>query len=212
MAYLMSSCPPIRCFLRKEFLFNLEKEHGNFVECTWIGIHSVQNKAIGFRIITNEGVQFNNLPINAFTTNKECTQLPLDICELWDCFSYNFSVHQFRWLNNKTCKVLLKDKTLHEAKYLFTISWCQSDVEGVFGYGEDSDVKDAHILLLESGQFVAQPNNRIIWNDLDFISNPLDLSKNPGYKILNQSFVCENSPKWRTLDNDDYFYEIKKEK
>jgi len=207
--HIIGSVPSIRCFLRKEYLYNLESHHGEFIECVWIGITSIHNKAIGFRAITSEGAQFNNLPINAFCSKKDSSPLPLDICELWDCFSYDLGVHQFKWLRQKKCQVLLKDKSIVWGTYLFTITWANPSLESDgFNYAEDSDTKDAHIIELDSGQFVAQPNNRIRWHDFDFITNPLDLSKNPGYKILNQKFICENSEKWRVSDTDSFFYDI----
>lgn len=214
MAYLCASIPPLRCYLRREYLFNLKEGHGEFVECTWIGLSSFQGRALGFRIITSEGVMFNNLPINAFVSDPKFMdqgmwKFEVNVLQLWDCFSYHFSVHQIRWAIHKTCRVILKNRDVVDAEYLFTVSWCDPLGESL-GYSEDTDAKDAHILHVPIlGFYVAQPNNRIIWNDLEFVTKPLDLSKdNPGYQVLDHKFVCENSGKWLVEDSSDYFYKM----
>lgn len=213
MSYLCASVPPIRCYLRREYLFNLKEGTGEFVECTWVGVSSFQGRALGVRVITSEGVMFNNLPLNAFISDPERDlaneNFSVHMHELWDCFSYEFSVHQIRWAIHKTCNVLLKDKSVVKAQYLFTVSWCDP-LGSSCGYAEDTDAKDAHVLHVpESGYYFAMPNNRIIWDDLEFVTKPLDLSKdNPGYQVLDHKFVCENSGKWLVEATSDYFYKV----
>lgn len=208
--YLIGSIPPVRTKLRKEYLYNLESHHGEFIDCVWVGLTVLQSRALGFRVVTSEGVQFGHLPITAFTDEEDAKPMPIDMCQLWDCFSYSFGVHEFRWLKHAKVKVLMKDRSIRWGDYLFTVSFSASDVnDGDFGYAEDPDVKDCHIIRLDEGNFVAQPNNRILIHDFDFVTKPLDLTKKPDFKIFNHQFTCETAAdKWLAADTDDYFYDI----
>lgn len=212
--FLVSSVPPVRCLLNKKYLYNTEDHDNEWIECVWVAVRSEQGRALKFSVVTNQGVCFNGIPINAFIDRPNIAELPLDMCQLWDNFSYDISVQEVRWLKGKRCQILMKDKTLSWGTYLFSICYCNSSLETAsMGYGEDPDVKDAHVVLLDSGHFVAQPNNRIIWHDFDFITDRLDLSKAyPDYKVLDKHFYAEHSEKWKTVDSKDYIYKVEEDK
>ena len=48
MAFLVANLPPIKCFIRKEFLYDFEKGHGEYEPCVWVSIKSIAGSA--FRI------------------------------------------------------------------------------------------------------------------------------------------------------------------
>jgi len=37
MSYIVASLPPIKCFVKKEFLYNFEKGHGELEPAIWVG-------------------------------------------------------------------------------------------------------------------------------------------------------------------------------
>jgi hypothetical protein len=36
MTFLVANIPPVKCFVRKEFLYNHEKGHGELEPCVWM--------------------------------------------------------------------------------------------------------------------------------------------------------------------------------
>jgi hypothetical protein len=137
------------------------------------------------------GAQFARVPIHYLSkTFEPQTNFELHWIQLWDCFSYYFSVHRFDYLKNASAYMLLKDKSKHVAKYAFTIDWCNGEDYNL-GYSEiSSGHKCAHIFWGEGGQMFAQPNNRIVWHDDAWVYEPIE--KNPGYKIDLNVYSVEN--------------------
>jgi len=204
MATLNDNFPATQAFLRSEFLYDLDSEKsGEFVPCIVFGVSSVQHRAIGFHVMTELGAQIARLPIHALCWKKGADIQPLDHLELWDCFSYNFAVHAYMHLSRNRCKVMLKDKKMYDGEYVTTIDWFGSEYAenpGEIGH------KCAHIIKLDNGNFAAQPNNRILWADPSFITEPF--KKKPDYYINSHVWKCENTGKWVTEDSQAFFYEI----
>ena len=48
MAHIVANLPPVKCFIRKEFLYNFEKGHGELEPCWWFSIKSLRGQS--FRI------------------------------------------------------------------------------------------------------------------------------------------------------------------
>jgi len=46
MSLLNANIPFIRCWLRKEFLYNLEEHHGELVEVYVFGVASIRGRAL----------------------------------------------------------------------------------------------------------------------------------------------------------------------
>ena len=38
MTFLVANIPPVKCFVRKEFLYNHERGHGELEPCVWMTI------------------------------------------------------------------------------------------------------------------------------------------------------------------------------
>jgi hypothetical protein len=205
--------PPIECYIRKEYLYNLEKGHGELVEGTAFAVKSLQGNALLFMVMTDIGAVYDKIPISALVPfeKPEAPHLEFHILQLWDCFSYQPHVIQFMFLKGKRCMVLLKDGTKREGIYRFTIDWSADMSSGVStSYAEEpSQHKMAHIIELLDGYFCAYPNNRILWAEPSMVSEPF---KNiPDYKLNMQKYHCESHDKWATSDDDNFFYNIEKE-
>lgn len=198
--FLNSSIPHFYCFVRKEFLYNLEKHHGEFIKVCVFGIASVARRALGFHIMTENGAQFARIPIHALVHKTNAPDIPLDYLQIWDCFGEEVSVTTFDFLNELKCKVYLKNKTWEAGTYMFTVDWCKNPFSD-----EPSEYKCAHIIQLDNGCYCAQPNNRIFWFEASFVVNPLE--ERPDYKVNTHNWVCETNPKWLTEDSDMFFYQ-----
>ena len=95
MSFLVHNLPPIQCFVKKEFLYDFEKGHGEYEPCIWMTIKCIKGQA--FRIealLPNYGALYDKLPLHAFVSrqdNLNNASLPLDYLQIWDCLSYNVS-------------------------------------------------------------------------------------------------------------------------
>ena len=123
MAYLVHPLPPRKVWVKKEYLYDLEKGHGELTPGLWISVRSIQAKALYFEtLLTDYGALFDKLPLSAFVWKEDYdqdNQLPLDVLELWDCFDYNITVVEKPILGR--CQFFGKDKKMHAGEYEFTI-------------------------------------------------------------------------------------------
>jgi hypothetical protein len=161
--------------------------------------------------MTEYGSQHARVPIHYLRSNLYGgSDYPLDWIQLWDSISYYASLKIDQYCKNRSANIMLKDKTLHKAKYLFTIDWCLGP-QYQNGYGEmAAGHKCGHFFEGIDGQYFLQPNNRVLWMDGgSFISKNFD--KKPDWKVFSQEFSCENTgSKWVSeSDEEMYFYEFK---
>jgi len=125
MSFLVANTPPVHCYIRKEFLYDFEKGHGEFEPCVWVSIKSIRGQA--FRIeayLPNYGALYDKLPLHAFVSRTENLPgefLPLDTLQIWDCFDYDIAIIQKAFLSNLSCKFYAKDKNFYTGNYLFTV-------------------------------------------------------------------------------------------
>jgi hypothetical protein len=210
---MIINIPPIECYIRKEYLYNLEAHHGELVEGTAFAIKSLQGTALLFLVMTDIGAVYDKIPISALVPfeKPDAPHLDFHVLQLWDCFSYSPHVAQFMFLKGKRCLVLLKDGTKREGIYRFTIDW-DADMSGSISTSfseEPSQHKCAHVIELADGYFCAYPNNRILWAEPSMVSEPF---KNiPDYKLNMKKYHCESHDKWATSDDDNFFYQVKTE-
>ena len=70
MAYLVANLPPVKVFVKKQYLYDLTKGKGEFVEGVWISCKSIQGRALYFETYLPEyGALYDKLPISAFVTS-----------------------------------------------------------------------------------------------------------------------------------------------
>jgi len=205
--------PPIECYVRAEYLYNLESHHGELIAGTVFAIKSIQGNALLFSVMTEIGAVYDKLPISAMVAfeKPDAPHWPFHVLQLWDCFSYSPHVTQFMFLKNKRCLVLLKNGRREEGIYRFTIDWdADSSARISTSYAEEpSQHKSAHLIELLSGGFCAYPNNRILWAEPSMVSEPF--KHVPDYKLNMQRYCCESHDKWATDDTDNYMYEVAQE-
>ena len=71
-------------------------------------------------------------------------------------------------------------------------------------YSETPEHKCAHLFKVETGNYYAYPNNRIIWFDNAWTFNRI--TKNPGYEIDTTVYSVENKRRMETSDH--YMYDV----
>ena len=67
----VANVPYIKCYVRKEYLYDLEKGHGEFEECVLIAVKSMQGKALIFEAyLPAYGACFDNFPFQHSSGRK----------------------------------------------------------------------------------------------------------------------------------------------
>ena len=54
MAYLVHPLPPRKVWVKKEYLYDLEKGHGELTPGLWISVRSIQAKALYFETLLTD--------------------------------------------------------------------------------------------------------------------------------------------------------------
>lgn len=210
MAFLVHNLPPVHVMVRKEYLYDLEKGHGEFTPGMWVSVRSVQGKALYFEtLLTEYGALYDKLPLSAFVWKTDHGNLPLDTLQLWDCFDYSITVIQKPILSR--CEFFGKDRLMHPGEYMFTIDTCHSESSTLntnFSE-EDPEHKTFNIIKLDNGQFAAQPNNRVIWRDSSL--TPENLLR-PDFKVCTQNYTVETASKWSVGHTEEWQYKTLEEK
>ena len=208
MSHIVANLPPVKCFVRKEFLYDFEKGHGELVPCWWVSIKSLRGQAFRIEAYLNEyGALYDKLPLHAFCWKPiEGEPLPLDYLQLWDSLSYDITVIKKAQLQSMKCKIKLKDGGWAFGEYMFTVDSAHPDFNILdTGFSEDvEDHKSYNFVKLDNGQFAAQPNNRMLV--LEPSSNPKEL-KIPDFRVATKRWSVETEAKWALGDTNTVMYE-----
>ena len=131
MAYLNANIPVEYAQIKREYLYDLKKHHGEVEDCIVFGMSSLTGKSILFHAIMENGAIFYRLPISAFIKRDfEPKSVPirrLDELELWNSFSYYPAITTWDILTAASGKYIGKDKKWYHGKYLFTVDWGHPD-------------------------------------------------------------------------------------
>ena len=205
----VANVPYIKCWIRKEYLHDLEKGHGEFVECVLLAVKSMQGRALMFEAyMPDYGACFDKFPLSAFVWKKdfkEEEQLPLGDISLWDGFSYDIQIWSKRLLKNCDVQIMLKGGNKMGGEYLFTVDSTHSDPNIINTSVSEvpAEHKQHNFGKLDNGQFFAQPNNRMLWFEQSL--TPKDL-KTPDFQVSTRYFFSEQEEKWAFGDSKDFFY------
>jgi hypothetical protein len=208
--YLNINIPTFFAFLDKSFLYDeFPNVNNDRITVEVFNFTTIPQRCGLFSVMTEYGSQHARVPINYLhSTEKGGSDYPLDWIQLWDSMSYYASAGIVEYLKNRAANILLKNKTMHKAKYMFTIDWCLGP-QYQSGYGEmAAGHKCGHVFSGENGQYFIQPNNRVLWMDGgSFISRKLN---KPDWKVFSKEFSCENTgSRWVSESDEElYFYEF----
>jgi hypothetical protein len=153
--------------------------------------------------MTDYGMLRSRVPISEIFLFIPKSDIPYHFKQLWDCFGEKAEIIKYEYLKEKKCQVVLRDKSVVWATYMFTIDWFDNP------YSEEpSDYKCGHVLVSDDGYLLCQPNNRIYWKDSNFICRDFPLDKKY-IKVDNELLSVENvSDKWVSEDTDSFYYNI----
>jgi hypothetical protein len=204
MSYIIASLPPIKCWVRREFLYNFERGHGELEPAIWVSLKALRGQV--FRIeslLPAYGALYDKLPIHAYVWQENYTgNLPIDILQLWDCMGYRFTIHEKMGLRNLGVKFLGKDRAWYYGTYLFTVDFCADGAEVDTGFTETAEEhKSFNFIRLDNGQFAVQPNNRCLWYDQSLIAAD---TKWPDFQAAKTLWTVDGTRKWTA--GDDWFY------
>jgi hypothetical protein len=208
MSFLVLNLPPIHCYIRKEFLYDFQKGHGEFVPCIWVSLKTIRGQA--FRIesyLPQYGALYDKLPLHAYVSRTDDLGdfLPLDYLQIWDSFSHHATIIKKSFMGNLSAKFFAKDKKWYSGNYLVTVDNASPDPNIIdTTYSEVAeDHKSFNFIELDNGQYAAQPNNRTLF--LDPASNPKELLF-PDFKVCTKIYKVENNAKWSLGDTDTVMY------
>ena len=210
MSHIIANLPTVKCFVRKEFLYDFEKGYDELEPCWWVSIKSLRGQAFRIESYLNQyGALYDKLPISAYCWKPiEGEPLPLDYLQLWDCLSYDITVLKKAQLQSMKCKFKLKSGDWMYGEYMFTVDSAHPDFNVIdTGLSEDvEDHKSYNFIKCDNGQFACQPNNRMIVFEPS--SNPREL-KYPDFKVSTKRWSVETEAKWALGDTDTVIYERK---
>jgi hypothetical protein len=206
MGVLNENIDNIKCLVKLSHFTKNPKDSNTYHNAYAFGIQSVCGKILTFHIMTDYGMMRSRVPISEIYLKRDSdVDIPADYKQLWDCFSENVTVITYDYLYEKRCQVVLKDKTMVWATYLFTVDWYRNSYSD-----EPSDYKCGHILVSDDGYLMCQPNNRIYWKDSNWVTKefPNDLRKD--IKVDNELISVETvSDRWVSGDSDQFYYDYK---
>ena len=203
MSYLNHPLPDWPCYIRNEFLYNHKKGHKEVTKCDVHTVSSIEKRVPLFEALLENGVNWTRRPLHAFCWNPDSEIEPLNQIMYWNSFSPYIDVQKRSRLNNLKAELIRPDGKKVNGIYMFTLDWSWENKSITdFNFSESPEHKCAHLFKVETGNYYAYPNNRIIWYDESFIFKRI--KKNPGYEIDLSIYSVENSRNIST--NDEYFY------
>ena len=212
MSFLIANVPPIRVYVKKEYLYDHQKGHGEYAEGHWVTVKSIQGRALYFETyIYESGALFDKLPISAFVsrTTDLGEDMKLEDLELWDAFSYNIAVLEKITAGTGKVKYYSSNRNWYYGKYLFTIDSGNPDKN--ITITDFSEVPEQHksfnILELDNGHFAAQPNNRMLILDKSYTPKKL---KFPDFKVSSREYTVEDKVKETFGDEEEFMYGVDK--
>jgi hypothetical protein len=172
MALLNSDCPFFKVYIRRSYYTQRIQDLQFFDEAMVFGLQSLNNRIITFHVMFDFGMVRARVPISEIYWRKPDDDLAPHFKQLWDSFGEEFSVTEFEYLSGKRAQIILKDGKQVWGTYVFTVDWYNNS------FSETADqAKSAHIFKADPGYFLAQPNNRIVWSDMNWVSKKFPVDK-----------------------------------
>ena len=223
MATLINNLPPVRCWVRREYLRDMRDGHGEYELGYWVSVKTIPGRAMYFETyMPSLGALFDKLPISAFLIwdpdhphepKKPEPDLPLEELSFWNAFSYDNTILEKNLPSTMRWEARTKTHGTIPGEYLFTVDSYDGDRSRPdLSFSEDpAEHKSANILVLENGQIAAYPNNRC--RIIDPSLSPEQL-KTPDFLVSTRYFNVEfPNAKWGRLgESEEYFWETKTEK
>jgi hypothetical protein len=202
---LNENIPYFKALVKRSY-FTRDESDTEYDNVYVFAIQSIAGKILTFHVMTDYGMLRSRVPLNEIYFKEPTTDIPFHFKQLWDCFSENVSVIEYGFLGGHRCQVLLKDKTLVWASYLFTVDWYNNPYSN-----EPSDYKAGHVLVADDGYLLCMPNNRIYWKDSNWVTKSFPVDPKTIKVDIELPSVENQSDRWVSEDTDSYYYDLNKE-
>lgn len=195
-----------RCLVRRSHFTKNPADNAVFDHCVAFGVQSIGGKILTFHVMTDYGMLRSRVPISEVFVREPMEDRPYHYKQLWDCFGEAAEVVRYAYLQGKRCQVTLKDRSSVWATYMFTIDWFDNP------YSEEpNDYKCGHVLAADAGYLLCQPNNRIVWRDANFITEPFPVDKK-SFKVDDELLSVEAcSDRWVAEGSNSFYYDTHEE-
>jgi hypothetical protein len=149
----------------------------------WVGLTSIPSRAWGINVILREGgALYRNIPPNAVRFQEKALEnWGIEESQLWDCYSYNFTILQNHILRGMPVSVKIKENILL-GTYLFSTAHLND------GWSDSPDQDKEFIFIeLDNGRLTIQPTNKVVFIDKSY-TLPTTL---PKLKLQETIYFCE---------------------
>ena len=222
MSSLITNVPPVKVWVRKEYLRDLRDGHGEYVLGYWVSVKSLPGRCFYFETyLPTYGALYDKLPISAFlawdsdhpdTPVLPDPDLPIEELQFWNCFSYDITTLEKNLTYTMEWQIRTKTQGTLSGDYLFTIDSYNGDRSTVdLSFAETPDEhKSFNIIQLSTGQIAAYPNNRCRLIDPSLCPEALTT---PDFLVSTRYFNVEYpNAKWGRLgESEEYFWKTKTE-
>ncbi len=202
---LNENIPYFKALVKRSY-FTRDESDTEYDNVYVFAIQSIAGKILTFHVMTDYGMLRSRVPLSEIYLKEPTADILFHFKQLWDCFSENVSVIEYGFLGGHRCQVLLKDKTLVWASYLFTVDWYNNPYSD-----EPSDYKAGHVLVADDGYLLCMPNNRIYWKDSNWITKSFPVDPKTIKVDIELPSVENQSDRWVSEDTDSYYYDLNKE-
>ena len=207
MSTLNTTIPHFYAKMRIEHLYQHDGREG-MQDVIVFGVQSVGGRALTFHIMTDEGAVRSRVPVHMLAWKDDAPKMALDHLQLWDCFGHEVSCTVYDYLLQSRVKAIFKDGSKEWGNYIMTFDWYNNPYSN-----EPTQYKAAHLIKLDNGNFTLQPNNRLMWRDMSFVTQPFP--EKPDWMIDDKEWFCESvSDKWTMEKGNEniYYYTLESEK
>jgi hypothetical protein len=184
MTRLISSIPKHQ-YIYVDSSFVLKEPLG-FIPAVWFGLVSIPGRMWGLNVLFECGAVYRNVPPHSISFYPSNNQEPWveNQSQLWDCYGYDFSVHEYTYLKGLECSCLIGDK-VYKGEYLFTAA----PYEDGFSYYPGQS-KEFMFVKLDNGRLTIQPTNRVLFVEKSFTEDKKD-SRFMNFKLQEDVYSCE---------------------
>lgn len=148
------------------------------------------------------------MPISAFCAKRDTPAIEIHDLVLWNSFSPHITVTEFQAMRNMRMTYVARNGEFVNGKYLFTLDW-HAPEDNVLNAGYSTNPgqhKCGHVIIRDDGNFAIQPNNRVRLFDPSYTTKEGNLID----RLINtQQWDVEDATKWRTSDDNRYYYDVK---
>jgi hypothetical protein len=208
LSNLICNLPNTKVFVRKEYLYDGEKGHGEFVEGHWVCAKSLPGRAFYFEtFLPQYGALYDKLPISAFVSSPALPDpdLPLQDLQFWNCMDYGVTAICKQFIGSMDFEIFTRSHKIIKGTYLFTLDNYHPDPNTIdYSTSETpAEHKSFNCIELENGQFALYPNNRMRVYD-NSLTPKVPLM--PDFKVSTEYYQVENGYTYRLGDTDDYHW------